>query len=263
MNAIKAVARILLTASQRSPIQLVAFEGGEVFCIIPRFAKAVVAVPVEAVSETIAVITAISATVFAEFRETDNVPIFNIANNLVHENQRALTIGCTRKLLNVICVYQTGVLRMSPLFPGTVDTSDNLAMIKIHDATATISIAPRSITQSLLDQTYQRFRVICEMSGLEYVIRVSSEGAPWTPKTGSRLVELMEEAFQEVTGAKKDIGITPCTLEVGGFLGLGYDFDCVSLCPSVPKAHTIGEFVSLTKIIEWRQVVLRLLSKVN
>jgi hypothetical protein len=80
---------------------------------------------------------------------------------------------------------------------------------------------------------------------------------------GSRLAGLFADAFEQLTGERTKFGITQVTIEPPEFLALGYDIDMVALSPSVPKAHTIGEYFDIGEAITWRNVVFDVLSKLT
>lgn len=265
MNAVKIIARVLKMVIQKGrTFELVDFVGGEQNNIIPRLARARIAVSLEESEIVVSLIQEIAQEIFAEAIGTDdNPPQFSVTIGAALPTDLSLNFEETKKILNVILVYQFGPLRWSPAFPEYVDTSDNLATIKFKGNVIELITFPRSAVQSKLDETDQRIRAICEMSGLEYTISSQYSGNPWTPNVSSRLAGLFENSFEKVTGERKKFGITQVTIEPPEFLALGYEIDMVALSPSVPKAHAIGEYFDIREAIIWRNVVFDVLSKLT
>jgi dipeptidase D len=262
LNAIKVLARIMKSVvAEKIGMGLVSIDGGEQMNIIPRFARAKVAVSAQDTEQAVGIIEQSWRGILKETEGTDeSEPVFEVKNRVV-TNEVSLNIDETVKIVNVLLVYQNGPIRMSPTFEGMVDTSDNLAVVKTDSDCITIISFPRSVIQTKLDETDQRIRAICELSGLECELSKRHAGAPWPPKLNSGLARLVKDSFEAITGVRKQLGFTQVTIEPSEFLALGYDMDMVSVCPSVPKAHTIGEFVDIDECVVWRKVILDVLPK--
>jgi dipeptidase D len=263
MNAIQTVARLLRTViDAKIEIELAEFSGGEQLNIIPRLANAVIAVPIAHQQRVCELISAAAATIFEEFRLTENPPVFTVNAKSAQRDVMVVGVDQTRRLASLILLFPNGPIRMSPVFPGTVDASVNLSTVRLEGDSFAVRACSRGVLQSKLDETEQKILTLCELSGLQFTTTIGVGGLPWAPNENSPFANLVQNSFEAVTGQRKPFGLIPATVEVGQFLALGYDVDAVGICPSVPKAHCVGEYVSIDEIIEWREVIFHVLPKV-
>ena len=264
MNTIKVLAR-LLKYVENAGIEwdLCAFDGGEQINTIPRFAKVRFAVDESKRETVLELIKVNSARVFGECSLTDNKPAFTVKCESPAAGELVVKYEQAKRIIDFALCYKDGPLRMSPVFPEYVDTSDNFATIKIANNEVKVGSFSRSATQTKLDEIDQTVRALCAMTGLKHKIETIRAGAPWTPNLDSVLAKLMSESFEAVTGVKKPLGLVQVTIEPAEFTEIGYEADMISVCPSIPKAHTIGEFVNVTETRQWRDAIYHLLKRLT
>jgi hypothetical protein len=117
----------------------------------------------------------------------DHFPEFSVTVGAVLPTNLSLNFEETKKILNIILVYEIGWWKGLSAFPEDVDTSDNLAIRKLKGNVVELIPFLRSVVQSKLDETDERIRGICEMSGFDSTISPQSSETRWTPNASSRL----------------------------------------------------------------------------
>lgn len=262
MNTIKVITRLLKHVEAAGiEYDLCSFDGGEQINTIPRFAKVRFAVSPSQLQTALDIVNTESSCIFAEVALTDNKPVFSVESVAPLPGEVVVPFAQARQVINFALCYKDGPLRMSPVFPEYVDTSDNFATIHIENNEVITASFSRSATQTKLDEIDQTVRALCEMTGLKYSIETVKAGAPWAPNLDSVLAKRMAESFEAVNGIKKPFGLVQVTIEPAEFTKLGYEADMISICPSIPKAHTIGEFMNLTEARQWRDAIYDLLKR--
>lgn len=262
MSAIKAIVKILKYLERDSvAYELCDFQGGEQMNTIPRFASCKIAVSEENAERAVALIKSHCGVVFNEVKLTENTPDFRVSVQKVTGGETCIAENESKRLINFILCYKDGPLRMSPAFPEFVDASDNLAVVNMQEKFVNFISFARSATQSKLDETDATIRALCAMSGFNHTVNARIAGAPWTPDVTSKLAAMMAESFKEVNGIEKPLGLVQVTIEPAEFTKLGYTADMISICPSIPKAHTVGEYVDLGECARWRNAIYHTLAK--
>ena len=74
---------------------------------------------------------------------------------------------------------------------------------------------------------------------------------------------MMVDAASEVFGKQMKKGLIQVTIEPAEFQWLGYDGEMVSVCPSIPLAHCIGEWMGIEEAMKWREIILKVIAKLE
>ena len=153
---------------------------------------------------------------------------------------------------------------MSPFFPTAVDTSFNLGVIDLNGEKVKTESFSRSATKAEIVNINQIMKNLYDFVGLKHEDNIWTAGVPWEPNINSKLAKMMVETFEETCGQKVGISLLHVTIEPPQLQELGYvDADMIAICPSIPKAHSIGEFIDVDEAIRWRNAVHKLLTKIT
>ncbi|MFQ5752022.1 MAG: beta-Ala-His dipeptidase, partial [bacterium] len=138
-NAIKLLARALNSVSKNTKFQLASLTGGNMHNAIPREAFASVVVSSgdketfeQKLKEQIEAIQ-------VEFKFAE--PDMNLAMTTVDNADKVFDEKTTQSVLNLLNALPHGVLSMSYDIPNLVETSSNLATVKIHDSELVIHMS--------------------------------------------------------------------------------------------------------------------------
>lgn len=263
-NAIKVMGRLLnYLLDSNIDFQFAELKGGKKITIIPPFCNTKIIVNTNKESQTLEILTKYSKILKKEFETADPDLTFDIKSEKIKE-MKVMSIEETKKIISFITLCPSGTLRMSPFFPQAVDSSLNLGVINLDGDKVKVELFSRSATKAEIDNINQIMKNLFDIIGLKHVDNIWTAGVPWEPNVNSKLAKLMVETFEETCGKKVGISLLHVTIEPPQLQELGYvDTDMISICPSIPKAHSIGEFIDVDEAIRWRNATYKLLSKIT
>ncbi|RLF27420.1 MAG: cytosol nonspecific dipeptidase, partial [Thermoplasmata archaeon] len=140
-NAIKLLSRILWKVKQKCSLLLLDVTGGDKHNAIPREATALVAVKKGDVEELKKTVESEGKDILEEIKPID--PGFKAEVKKADSKNEALDKKSTEDLINLLYALPHGVLAMSFDIPGLVETSTNLAKVRVEGEKASIAMSSR------------------------------------------------------------------------------------------------------------------------
>ena len=131
-NAIKILARILWKVKKDMEIRIIDITGGDKHNAIPREAKAIVAVSDE--DKFREIVESEARDILEEIKPVDPDMKVDIKGS---KGEKALDLESTNKVIDLLYALPHGVLAMSYDIPDLVETSTNLAKIRVEGDKAT------------------------------------------------------------------------------------------------------------------------------
>jgi len=257
-NSLKLLAEILTAAEERFGLRLADIHGGSQDNAIPREAFATVLMPLSSTDE------------FADFAagfEVEKVQLFGRAEPNLH-----IQLICVRvpgrvfkgdfqtRLLKSLNDCPNGVVAMSEEFPGTVETSANLAVIKNEHDKIIVRISQRSSNEDSKKQLACR---ICDIFASAGAVSTRHSGYPgWEPKRNSPILKIFTEVHKEISGNEPEMVIVHAGLECGIIHSINPALDMISFGPEIRNAHSPDECVSISSVARFWNLLLKLLSAV-
>ncbi|MBR4773087.1 MAG: M20/M25/M40 family metallo-hydrolase, partial [Bacteroidales bacterium] len=172
------------------------------------------------------------------------------------------------KLVNVLYACAHGVLAMSREIENFVETSTNLASIKMvasgrQPVAGTIHIATsqRSSTESAKLAAAQKIEATFRLIGA----RVShSDGYPgWTPNPDSRVLKVGVEVYKKMYGREPIVRAIHAGLECG-LIGEKYpQMDMISYGPTLRGVHSPDERIEIKTVEMFWNQTLEILKKLK
>jgi dipeptidase D len=250
-NSNRILARALWEGIERFSLRLSAIDGGNLRNAIPREAWAVVAIPSDMANDFEAFFERFAADVKAELQYTDP------AVALTAENAEAAEVidePTSRNLVSALVGLPNGVQAMSFAMPGLVETSTNLASVKMAGAQIVVTTSQRSSVESSKHATAAAVESVFELAGA----RVEhSEGYPgWAPNPHSHILEVTERAYEKLFGTKPKVRAIHAGLECGLFLEKYPQLEMVSVGPTLRGVHSPTERLEIATVDKfWRLLV--------
>ena len=152
-----------------------------------------------------------------------------------------------------------GVLSMSPTFPGTVETSCNLAITSLDSGLIKIQLNARSLRPEGLAVARERIESLSAGAGAG--LETAGGYAPWSPELGSALVEHASRAFRDLFGHDPRIEVIHAGLECGVISGKIPGMHAVSFGPRIEAPHTPDEHVSIPTVAATWELLKGLLAR--
>jgi dipeptidase D len=259
-NAIRLLARTVLAASESMPIALAAFEGGDKHNAIPREAWAVVTVPVDAAAafeRRCGELLAGFRTEFAAAEPELSLSAVRVAALPADAFDAASTLAVARLVL----ALPHGVIAMSRDLPGLVESSSNVARLRVEGDAVTILCSTRSSNASALEGVIAQILSIGALAGAEVT---PSKGYPgWQPNMESPLLAVARGVWSREAGAEAKITAIHAGLECG-IIGEKYPgIDMISFGPTIRWPHSPAECVSIPtvgRVAKFTRTLLRALA---
>ena len=161
---------------------------------------------------------------------------------LESENPRAKAIDkdTAKRLLQALYAAPHGVYAMSQDIPGLVETSTNLASVKMKPGNIIrIETSQRSSIESSKQDIATMVRTVFEMAGANVSF---GDGYPgWKPNPHSEILEIAAESYKRLFGVDAKIKAIHAGLECGLFLDKYPSLDMISFGPTLQGVHSPDE----------------------
>jgi len=243
-NANKLMFRFLKDVIRNFGARLAFIEGGSMRNAIPREAVAVITLPnnnVEALWELVADYQELFRT------EYDGIePDIRFSAELTDQPQTLLPEEIQDDLINAIEGCQNGVISMLHDFPGTVESSSNLAIVKSSKGKIEVKILARSSSESRKESLCSSLESIFTMAGARFEYGGAYGG--WQPDINSPVLHLMQETYQKMFDKKPSVKVIHAGLECGIIQGIYPDMDMISFGPDLKFPHSPDEAVHIGSV---------------
>ncbi|PKP20581.1 MAG: cytosol nonspecific dipeptidase [Bacteroidetes bacterium HGW-Bacteroidetes-21] len=256
-NANKLLLRFLKHAIKEFGIKLVSFEGGSLRNAIPREGFAVVVVPSAKANQLADEVKKFNAIFKHELGKAEPTLSFEIATAETPNN--VMNSEDCLKIINSSYACPNGVIRMSDVMPGIVETSNNLAIMKSQDGKFTLNCLLRSSVDSAKADLGEMISSLFELAGAE--VELTGEYPGWKPNADSAILKTMSEVYNNNWGKKPEIKVIHAGLECG-ILGANYPrWDMISFGPTIRFPHSPDEKVNIPSVQKfWDFLVVTLKS---
>ena len=230
-NANKLMFRFLKEAVCDYGARLSAVEGGNMRNAIPREAWAIVTIPgdnVEALWELV-----------SDYQEMYQVEYAGVESGIRFEAEMTelpttlIPEEIQDDLINAIEGCQNGVISMLHDFPGTVESSSNLAIVKTSDELIEIKILVRSSSETRKEAVCSSLESIFSMAGAKVEIPDGYNG--WQPNIHSPMLQVMKEVYQELFAVEPAVKVMHAGLECGIIQGAYPQMDMISVIVNLVK----------------------------
>ena len=255
-NANKILNRFLWNINKMMDLRLHSFQGGNLRNAIAREAAATIAVPYRD-KETIRVLFNIYISeVEDEYGDIEPKMRFDLNSDLGISS--VMDKQSSNALMNALYACPHGVMAMSSEMPDLVETSTNLASVKMKaDQKIEINTSQRSAISSAKIDLAHQVEAVFLLAGAEVS---HGDGYPgWKPNLNSNILQLAVESYQSLFQDKPKIRAIHAGLECGLFLEKYPHLDMISIGPTMRGVHSPDERLSITatqKCWQWLTAIL-------
>lgn len=237
-NANKILNRFLTLAFNKYDLYLCEIDGGNLRNAIPREAHAIIAIPEANKHDLRTDLNVFTAEVQAEYAVTD--PDMELILSSEPARAKAIDADTTQRLLQTLYAVPHGVYAMSQDIPGLVETSTNMASIKMKPGNIIrIETSQRSSTASSKQDIANMVRTVFEMGG---AVVTFGDGYPgWKPNTHSEILEIATASYKRLFGVDAQVKAIHAGLECGLFLDKYPGLDMISFGPTLQGVHSPDE----------------------
>ena len=258
-NANKLIARLLWLLSQKFELSLVEFDGGNLRNAIPRAAHAVFGVHTSHKESVSALFNRFVADVRDEYEGIE--PTLEITLESVEQPQFCIDSNSARRIIEALYSAPHGVVSMSRDLEGLVETSTNLASVKMQpDNKVLVTTSQRSSVESRKWDIAHQVEALFALAGAEVT---HGDGYPgWKPNMNSTIMRLTSEAYEELYGIKPAIKAIHAGLECGLFKEKYPHLDMASIGPTLKDVHSPGERMYIPAVERFWGQLTRTIAKI-
>lgn len=223
---------------------------------IARQARMEVWIPRGSMEEASAAVAGLHRQAREEYRGIEDG--ISIRLEPVEWDRPPIPFGHTRQLADLLLSLPHGVVKMSGVAEGLVETSVNLATASLFRGALEVTLSSRSSIDDAKAWVVRRVRALGRMAG----VAVEESGAypGWRPRPDSELLGVAERVYAGTTGSDPVVETIHAGLECG-ILGSRYPgIDMISIGPDIRDVHVPGERVSIPSLARFWSFMKALLA---
>lgn len=258
-NANKLISRFIWDCSNKWEIEVASFKGGNLRNAIPREAEAVFGVHSDHKEEVETYLNKYASEIRNEYKGVE--PYMELKIESVGKPDFCIDSTTSLALIRALYSAPHGVISMSKDLEGLVETSTNLAAVRMEeDNTIKVTTSQRSSLESRKEDIASQVQAHFELAGAEVT---HSDGYPgWAPNMESKIMKISGEAYEELFGVKPAIKAIHAGLECGLFLTKHPELDMVSFGPTMRDVHSPDEKLLIPTVEKFWKHLTRVLEKV-
>ncbi|MDR0961577.1 MAG: aminoacyl-histidine dipeptidase [Mediterranea sp.] len=244
-NANKILNRFLTRTFQKYDMYLCLIDGGNLRNAIAREAHAVIAIPDDKKHDLRADLNLFAADMDNEYGAIE--PDLTLVLESENLHKEALDKDTTKRLLQILFAMPHGVHAMSHDIPGLVETSTNLASVKmLPDNVIRIATSQRSSITSAKTEIAEMVRTVFVMGGAKVSF---GDGYPgWKPNPHSEILEIAAASYRRLFGKEAQVKAIHAGLECGLFLDKYPSLDMISFGPTLRDVHSPDERMHIPSV---------------
>lgn len=245
-NAVQLLARFLndCLSSSDFKLSLCCIDGGNKRNAIARESSAIVALTGDE-SAFKSHWDSFSADVKGEYSVTE--PDLSFALESVPAPAFAFDTDSAMRLVRGLYAAPHGVLSMSADIPGLVETSTNLASVKmLEDNKVRVGTSQRSSITSARRAAAAKVEASFLLAGAE--VTHEGEYPGWKPTLDSDILRRSVASYKKLFGVEPAVKAIHAGLECGLFLEIYPDLDMISFGPTLRGVHAPGERLDLASL---------------
>ncbi|MCM1522634.1 MAG: aminoacyl-histidine dipeptidase [Muribaculaceae bacterium] len=258
-NANKLLARFLFDLMEKHEVVISDIDGGNLRNAIPRASHAVIGVHTSKKETVRAALNVYIAELENEYAGLE--PDLKITMESVDTPDFTIDETTGVNLVRALYCAPHGVISMSRDLEGLVETSTNLASVKMaENNTIVVTTSQRSSVESRKWDIARQVEAVFLLAGAKVV---HGDGYPgWQPNLESPIMKLSRDAYKELYGVEPAIKAIHAGLECGLFLTKYPHLDMVSFGPTLRDVHSPSERMYIPAVERFYGQIKRTLEKV-
>ncbi len=257
-NANKILNRVLQEANEELNIQLASIDGGSLRNAIPREAFATVALPKGKIDKLEAIAEKYAKKYKAEM--TDEIAV-NIIVEKTEMPDKFIDATTFANLCEAIEKAPNAVLKMNEKLEGVVETSSNMAMIKMKDNQILVGFLHRSSSEDEKARVCKEVREIFEAKGAK--VEHTGDYPGWQPNAESTILSTMKKVYNDKFGKVPEVKVIHAGLECG-ILATNYPkWEMISFGPTIRFPHSPDEKVEISTVKKFWDYLVATLESVE
>ena len=258
-NANQLLARFLWQTRQSFDFGLALIQGGNKRNAIAREAWALCTLAPEHEAAWLALVQQTAAEYAIEYAHTDPELQFQVLPEALPSH--IIDADCSQRLIAALYSCPHGVMAMSKAIPGLVETSSNLASIRMEDGNSIrIGTSQRSSLNSARFHAGRRIEALFTLAGAQ--VSHESEYPGWAPNPASPILQVAVASYHRLFQKEPAVKAIHAGLECGIFLDAFPKLDMISFGPTLRGVHAPGEKLEIASVQKFWDLLLDILAHV-
>jgi len=251
-NANKLLVRFLCLLMEKTDLRLLDIQSGGLHNAIPREGHALCAVPMKDKEQIRILLNHYQADVAEEFSTTEPKLTFTLDSQT--SNAPCMQQEAMRRMLLSLHAVFNGVYAMSQDISWLVETSSNLASIRLEDGNVVVTTSQRSSIGSACQNIARIVRAAFELGGAK---ATTNDGYPgWKLNPKSEIVKIATESYQRLFGKEPIVRGIHAGLECGLFSEKYPHLDMISFGPTLRGVHSPDERLLIPTVeMVWKHLL--------
>ena len=257
-NADILMGRVFSALADVTPFGVITMAGGLKDNAIPRECKAAILLPEESLATACDALKALETALKNEYIKSD-AGIQILVQPMGIQKADILDYASVNRVLCYLRMVPNGILHMSQVMPGLVETSLNLGILELTDEALHTVTSIRSSVSSRKEDVKNRVAMVVELLGGE--ITVEGDYPAWEYKDKSDVRTEIAAVYKDLFGEEPVFEAIHAGLECGIFSEKIKDLDCVSFGPNNYDIHTPKERLSISSTERMWRLILEFLKR--
>lgn len=258
-NANKLYFRFLKSIAGELGVRVSSVEGGNMRNAIPRETFGVVTLPAENAEKFQMAVAEYQKIFMAELGAKE--PTLQLSAEETEMPSIVMPVDVQARVVNAIVACPNGAMRMIDSMPDTVETSNNLAIVKIAEGRVEVYMLMRSSVETAKGALAQSVQAVFELAGADK-INFTGEYPGWKPNPNSAIRKEMERIYEKLYGKKPAVMAIHAGLECG-ILGSTYtNWDMISFGPTLQSPHSPDERVNIASVEKYWNFLKAVLAEI-
>lgn len=257
-NAVQLLNRFLWNAANTFGAKVSGIDAGNLRNAIAREGFALITVPAGQAEPFEEAVRAFHDTLTFELHTTEPELKFSAAETAMPET--VLEPGLQNRLLNAVYATPHGVIAMSRDIPNFVETSTNLASVKIKEGKIFVTTSQRSSVESSKKDIADKVGSVFTLAGAAFE---HSHGYPgWAPDPTSPILAISVESYRRLFNQEPEVLAIHAGLECGLIGAIYPGMDMVSFGPTIKGAHSPDERLHIGSTVKFWDLTLDILKHI-
>jgi dipeptidase D len=233
-------------------IRLSNINGGNLRNAIPREAFAVITLPAENEQNFVKFVNEFNAIVTEEYSKTDEGVA--VTCEITETPDKVIDLKTQRGLFEAVSTCPNGTIAMTADMPDVVETSSNLAIVRLKEDKIEIAALSRSSVDAA--KTLLASQICSVFTNAGAVAASSGEYPGWKPNVNSPILKAMKEVYNNKFGKVPEVKVIHAGLECGILAGAYPQLDMISFGPTIRHPHSPAEKVNIKTVgLFWEYLV--------
>lgn len=258
-NANKLLVRFLFLLQKNVDFVLSSIEGGNLRNAIAREAHAVIGIQAYDREKVRVMLNIFASQVENELKHVD--PNVKLSMGSADRPESIMGEDLKKRLIYALSACPHGVIGMSHDIPGLVETSTNLASVKMSEkGKIIIGTSQRSSIESCKEAVANQVAATFLLAGAEVK---HGDGYPgWAPNPDSKILKVAQDTYRKLFHKEAEIMAIHAGLECGLFLEKYPELDMISFGPTLRDVHSPNERIEIKTVELWWSHLLELLKNI-